>query len=285
MTQLSKPLNLRRLLSQLLLTLMENSENPLHSIISSVWKLRLLALLALMWLLPTLACGSFQPRPTPTFTPVPVDSGNPDAPQETPQPTVTPTLILAPSFTETPTPTPSFTATTVPGSALAAGQPARVTAPNGLNLRSQANSSSQLQIQLGTGQRVTVLEGPVQAEGYTWWRIEDGQGNSGWAADGDGETVWLSPQVGGAQPVSRLPQIGDRVVVTMDSGVQLTIRALPGRDAPLVTRVDPGTEFTVINGPQTVSGLNWYQIRSDDGALEGWAAAGDGNNRWLSPLE
>ncbi|MCB0098556.1 MAG: SH3 domain-containing protein, partial [Caldilineaceae bacterium] len=261
---------------------MENSETSLYPIIYGVWKLRMLALLALIWLLPTLACGSFQPRPTPTFTPIPIEDNNTAGAQETLQPTVTPTLILAPSFTETPTPTPTFTETPVPGSALAVGQPARVTAPNGLNLRSQASSGGQLIIQLGTGQLVTILEGPVETEGYTWWRLEDGQGNSGWAADGDGETEWLSPRVGEAQPVSRLPQVGDRVLVTMDAGIQLTIRALPGRDAPLVTRVDPGTQFTVINGPQTVGGLNWYQIRSDDGRLEGWAAAGDGNNRWLS---
>jgi hypothetical protein len=34
-----------------------------------------------------------------------------------------------------------------------------------------------------------------------------------------------------------------------------------------------------------VDGFVWYQIRSDDGGIEGWAADGDDNKRWLSPLE
>ena len=46
-----------------------------------------------------------------------------------------------------------------------------------------------------------------------------------------------------------------------------------------------GQQFTVMGGPQEASGYTWYQIRSDDGAVEGWAADGDGTDRWLSPLE
>lgn len=149
-------------------------------------------------------------------------------------------------------------------------------------MREQASSAGGLILQLGTGQRVTVLEGPLSNEGYTWWLVQDEQGTSGWVADGDGETVWLSPQVGEAQAVNRQPQVGDRVEVT---GPQLNLRALPGTDAPLITQVAPGTEFTVINGPQSADGYTWYQIRSDDGTLEGWAADGTDDTRWLSPME
>ena len=152
-------------------------------------------------------------------------------------------------------------------------------------MRDKASSSGALVLQLGTSQLVKVLEGPVSAEGFTWWRVEDIDGKSGWVAEGDSETVWLSPQVGEAQPVSRAPRVGDRVRVTMDSGLQLTVRALPGTDGPLLTRVDTGREFTVINGPQNADGFVWYQIRADDGSLEGWAAVGDGSSRWISPLE
>jgi hypothetical protein len=49
--------------------------------------------------------------------------------------------------------------------------------------------------------------------------------------------------------------------------------------------VEPGQQFTVLAGPQSADGLNWYQIRSDNGSIEGWAADGDGTTRWLSPLE
>jgi hypothetical protein len=66
---------------------------------------------------------------------------------------------------------------------------------------------------------------------------------------------------------------------------ELSVRVTPGTDAQLVTRVALGQQFTVMGGPQEASGYTWYQIRSDDGAVEGWAADGDGTERWLSPLE
>jgi hypothetical protein len=165
---------------------------------------------------------------------------------------------------------------------LAPGNQARVTAPAGLNYRESPSANAALIGQFGTGVIVTILEGPVSADNFTWWRIDDGQANVGWAAEGDGETVWISPQLGTPQPANRPPRVGDRVVVSTG---QLSVRATPGTNGALITRVDPGQEFTILAGPQAVDGLNWYQIRSDNGSIEGWAADGDGTTRWLSPLE
>ena len=50
-------------------------------------------------------------------------------------------------------------------------------------------------------------------------------------------------------------------------------------------RANPGDQFTVMAGPQEANGYTWFQIRSDDGAIEGWAADGTGAERWISPLE
>jgi uncharacterized protein YgiM (DUF1202 family) len=91
--------------------------------------------------------------------------------------------------------------------------------------------------------------------------------------------------MGEPEPVDRSPRVGERVRVTMANGGQLSVRETPGTDANLVTRVDPGQEFTVTGGPQNVGGYTWYQIRSDSGEIEGWAAESDGTERWLSPLE
>jgi len=254
--------------------------------------LRLFVAISLLWLLPALACGSFAPRvtpPTPTVSPAEpffsattaatADAGNQEAGTQ-PVPQVTPAPLL-PTDTPVAEPTATFTVTPAPGTALQAGQPARVTAPAGLNMRTDPTAGATLLLQLATGVRVTVTEGPVSAENYTWWRIDDGQGNIGWVADGDGETQWLSPQIGEAQAVDRAPRLNDRVTVS----IQLSIRALPGTDAPLLLRVDPGQQFTVLDGPQSAGGFTWYRIRSDDGQIEGWAADSDGTTRWLSPLE
>lgn len=252
------------------------------------WKLRALLAVSLIWLGPTLACGSFAPRPTPTPTEVVVDT--PAAVVNTPLP---PTPIINLNATEAPTvapatPTPAPTATlstTVAAeNGLAVGQPARVTAPDGLNLRDKPTKDGELLLRLPNSQKVKILEGPTAADNLRWWKVDDGQGNTGWVIDSDGETQLLSPQSGQPEPVDRGPRVGDRVQVTMQEG-QLSVRQTPGTDAKVVARVDPGQQFTVTGGPQRANGYTWYQIRSDDGAVEGWAADGDGTDRWLSPLE
>lgn len=249
---------------------------------------------SLLWAVPTIACGSFAPRATPTPTLIQQGqvetlsnaAGTPEAPNTTNNTVPTP-LPVAPTVTPIPQPTPTFTSTPEPGTAIAVGQPARIVAPYGLNLRTDTSANAQLITQLGSGQRVTVVEGPVNAEGFTWWKIEDSAGNSGWGVDGDGENTWISPNVGNTQPVNRSPRVNERVRVTMPGDLQLTIRSLPGTDAPVLIRVDSGTEFSVVDGPRNANGYTWFRIRSDDGNIAGWAAEADNNqaNRWLSPLE
>lgn len=253
---------------------------------SDTWPARVLFTLSILWLAPALACGSFAQRPTPTPTApvqVVIDSTG-DNPATTPV-LLTPAPPVAPA-TETatlvPTPTTTFTPTPQPGTVLAVGQPARVVAPAGLNLRDRPSAAGALLLQLGTGVKVTVLEGPQSADSFTWWKVDDGQGNIGWVAERDADTEWLSPKLGQAQPANRPPRVGDRVQVTTD---QLTIRVVPGTDGAIVARARDGQQFTVLAGPQSADGYTWYQIRSDDGAVEGWAADGNGGNRWLSPLE
>lgn len=255
------------------------------------WKTRLLIAFSLVWLGPTLACGSFAPRPTPSPTPAATPAPPAGAlPAETPTPAIqeaAPVVEAAPTIAPLVVPTATVAAppaAPLGGNVLAVGQPARVTAPNGLNMRDRASSAGTLIIQLGTGQRVTVLEGPAQAEGFTWWRVDDGAGRSGWVAQGDAETQWLNAQVGEPQPANRAPRVGERVVVAAAAG-QLSVRATPGTGAVLMTQVNAGSQFTVLAGPQSVDGFSWFQIRSDDGSVEGWVADGDGTNRWLSPLE
>lgn len=243
--------------------------------------------LSLIWLAPTLACGSFAPRPTPTPTPPPeISAVATDPTTNEPDVQTMPTpLPVAPTDTPTPEATATLTPTVVTGAALTPGGQARVTAPAGLNYRDLPSTGANLLGQFGAGILVTVLDGPVTADEFIWWQIDDGQGNVGWAAEGDGETEWISPRLGEPQPANRAPQVGDRVRVTMPVGGQLSVRNSPGVNAALLARVNPGQEYTVLAGPQQTDGFTWYQIRSDDGALEGWAADGDGTDRWLSPLE
>jgi uncharacterized protein YgiM (DUF1202 family) len=279
-----------------------SDDSPKPSLRRLGWQARILLALSVLWLAPTVACGSFAPRPTPTPTiAAPVTVTDPGVAQA---PTPTTALVIQ----DPPTPTSAIVLTaTAPTTAAAASTPtpvplggtgglgpgvaAFIAAPNGLNMRQAPSAGGALIVQLGTGQTVTVTEGPTEADGFTWWRVDAGNGQSGWVAQGDSETVWLTPANAAGprnpnpQPINRAPRVGDRVVVSQAAG-QLSVRATPGTDANLLTHIDAGSQFTVLAGPQQADGFNWYQIRSDDGTVQGWVAEGDGaGTRWLSPLE
>jgi len=241
---------------------------------SSPWRRRLLLGWLVLSLLPGLACGNVLPGPEPT---VPMPTATPAA--------VEPTSTPTPYPTRTPTPTatvPTATPTPLPAGALRADARARVIARQGINVREAAATSSKQLGRFAPGTLVIVREGPVDAEGYRWWRVESGQGLNGWVADGDAEDVWLTGDIGEPRPVNRPVRLGDRVVVTTKGDRWLALRYQAA--ATLIRSVPAGTEFTVKDGPENAEGFLWWLLVDDDG-MEGWAAESDKETRWLTPLE
>ena len=228
--------------------------------------------LFLLW--PLLACGRFEPRPTPTPAP----------PTATPtvQPTRPPTLTLTLTPVAMPTTeaTATFTPTPLPGSALRIGQPARVVAPQGVNIRNAATTRGQRIGRFGAGVKVTVQEGPVEADGYRWWRVSDSGGKAGWVAERDSTTVWLAAQIGDPRPVDRPVQASDTVVITADG---VALRAFPGKNTTLLREMPRGTKLTLLEAPVDVDGLRWWHVKNEK--YDGWAAESSGSQRLLSPVE
>lgn len=85
-----------------------------------------------------------------------------------------------------PTPTPVV---------LGAGVRARVTTEGSarLSLREEPGTKGKLIARLIAGTEVTIVDGPVQRDGYTWWKVKTGEGQTGWVAQGDETSLWLSP--------------------------------------------------------------------------------------------
>jgi hypothetical protein len=113
-------------------------------------------------------------------------------------PTATPALALA-AATRLPTRTPIFpTPTPIPTAApavLQVGASAQVVNIEGsvLRGRQQPNLKAAATAAFKSGARVRILEGPVEADGFTWWRIE-GESGTGWSAQQSKEgVVWLQP--------------------------------------------------------------------------------------------
>jgi hypothetical protein len=235
------------------------------------------------------ACGGFQVRVTPTAVPTPT----PEPPtEEASIPTAEPTFVLPTEAPSTPAPltTPTPTAESPAGGAvLAPGASARVVAGGGLNMRDRAGSSGKQIGRLLQGATVTVVAGPSEADNYAWWQVDNGAGQVGWVAAGPEGDPWLvanqpsGPAEGGGKLVDRAVKLGDRVQVTTEGDQLLSIRETPGKNAQLAARVLRGTQFSVRGGPTTQDGFVWWQLEGEK--VSGWAAEGDGTNRWLTPVE
>jgi hypothetical protein len=101
------------------------------------------------------------------------------------QPTRTP---LFPTATPSATPEPVVRTLRVGGLAQVANTEGRA-----LRGRAAPGLKAPVRVAFAEGERVRILEGPVTADGYVWWRVE-GQKGAGWAAQQSLEgVVWLVP--------------------------------------------------------------------------------------------
>lgn len=233
-----------------------------------------------------LACGSFAPRPTPqtVLSPIiPPPSPQASATPIPPAPTALPTVNDATSASTDPSPAPP-SPTPTPAGNLRVGQKARVVARSGLNLRGAPSTQAEISGRFAPGAVVNVLGGPTAADGYVWWQVDDGYGLAGWVAGGNDETLWLDGEVGDPRPVNRPVRLGDIVTVSVAPGRVLTIRFEPGKAGTVNRRIRSGILLDVVQGPVIIDGLRWWRLRHENG-WEGWAAEGDSETRWLTPLE
>jgi hypothetical protein len=160
-----------------------------------------------------------------------------------------------------------------------------------INVHSDASTSANQVGQLSAGTVVTVTDGPEQADNLTWYKVDNGAGTTGWVALGPPDSPWLMPQANGtpaptaAGPhlVDRAIKVGDIVQVTTQDGQLLTVRSDAGADADAIAKAEAGTQFTVVDGPVQKDNLTWWEISGDQ--YKGWAAEGDGQTRWLTPVE
>lgn len=239
------------------------------------------------------ACGGFQVRVTPTAAPSP--TAEPPTPSgEELAPTAEPTLALPTAAPQTPQPigteAPSQSPQpTAEPTTLGPGRTARVVAGGGLNMRDVASAKGKQIGRLLQGAVVTVVAGPTQADDYAWWQVDNGAGQVGWVAAGTADDPWLvadqntGPAQGGGNLVNRAVKLGDKVQVTTEGNQLLSVRETPGKNAALAARVVRGTQFTVRGGPTKQDDLVWWQLEGEN--VSGWAAEGDADNRWLTPIE
>ncbi|WP_119068879.1 SH3 domain-containing protein [Aggregatilinea lenta] len=152
--------------------------------------------------------------------------------------------------------------------------------PNTIRAQPSLNASSLGQIPGGAFFRV--IAGPqCGTDGHAWWQIRYGD-ITGWTAEGEGISYWVSPFTCPAAPPTRLMPGIQAQVTPGDANV---IRSGPGTgNSSVVIGSIPGSGiFDVIGGPQCGNdGRVWWQVRY--GTTQGWTAEGDGDTYWVQPL-
>ncbi len=66
-------------------------------------------------------------------------------------------------------------------------------------------------------------------------------------------------------------EVGQTAMLNSTDGLRLNIRAAPGDNTQILFQMDKGDRVTIIDGPQSATGLTWWQIRTEAGE-EGWIA-------------
>ena len=133
----------------------------------------------------------------------------------------------------------------------------RISVREAVRVRSAASVVSVVRGSQGVGASGVILEGPLSAGGYRWWKIDYDNGADGWSAD-----EFLVPR---APETERIAQAR----VTLLS--RLRVRAQPGLQGATQGTQPVGGRGTIIDGPVYLDGYRWWKIDYDLGA-DGWSA-------------
>lgn len=145
------------------------------------------------------------------------------------------------------------------------------------NVRTEPSTSADVSTVLANVNAVAVLGRTADSN---WWQIAEG-----WIAAGVSQTTGACANV----PVTAVGEIDYRPCPpgyagymrgrleiggtgeVEEGGLPNRVRANPSVTAEQLFQLQPGSVFTVINGPQCGNGFVWWQIETEDGQI-GWTA-------------
>jgi hypothetical protein len=190
----------------------------------------------------------------------------------------TATPLPLPTLTyQFPTATPAFCITPL---AMSPGSTAFVRP--GANIRSQPTLSSPLVNYRESSTTVTILGGPICADGLNWWQVR-APGEDGWVAESfNGVTLLVAgppdPSTICADPLI-LP-VGTKLPL-LNGGVR--VRAEPNLSGLVLTVGLVDTEITILDGPICADAFNWWKVElvSAGVVYQGWIAEGFAGDPWL----
>lgn len=129
-----------------------------------------------------------------------------------------------------------------------------------LNIRESPSLKALITATLPYMADATIADGPMPANGYTWYLI-DTEAGTGWSAE-----QYLSREDEVVPPTHFI--VGDAIQVGDPEGLKL--RSAPSRSATSIASLTTGTRGVVVDGPIAADGYVWLQIETKQGT--GWCA-------------
>lgn len=148
-----------------------------------------------------------------------------------------------------------------------------VVATDRLNLRVEPGLNGEVIVVLEEGQQATVVDGPVEVDGYAWYQL-DADGTVGWSASSFLAATDATSGDGTSESdgdVSADLAIGGEAATAVVNDDNVNLRAEPGLDAEVLLKLTSGTTATVLDGPVDADDYVWYQLDVD--GTVGWVAA------------
>ncbi len=134
---------------------------------------------------------------------------------------------------------------------------------------------------IASGDVVAVLDGPVLADGYNWWRVRHGD-DIGWAAEGGNCEYWLTPLSDATDNCALSPNLKAGGWGQVVPGPANRMRRGPSLSDPRVGSIAAGEVVAVLDGPVFVDGYYWWQVRHGD--VTGWTAESGECEYWIVPV-
>src|SRR5690606_2521439 len=145
------------------------------------------------------------------------------------------------------------------GPATTVGQQFQVTeAPN---KRANAGSNYGIIATLPAGTTGSVIGGPSNASGYTWWQVRTSSGQQGWVVSN-----WIV-RLSSSNPGN---PSGFEKGVSVRTSIAVNLRQDAGTNYPIVATLSSNANGVITDGPRVATGYTWWRIRATTGQ-EGWA--------------
>jgi hypothetical protein len=193
-----------------------------------------------------------------------------------------PTVTPIPTWTPIPSPTPLITPSPTPAApgcrfgAFDIEIGSTVTVRPGVNIRAAPTVSSAWLANFQEPRNFVVLDGPVCANEYFWWKLE-GHGVIGWVAERSNTMDFITFIVAPEGPRGCINTLNLSVGEQIDLIADVRIRLEPGLEGLVLTVAPFDAPVTVLSAePRCVDGYNWRLVRVTvaNYTYEGWMAEG-----------